>query len=160
MAQSQFTTFYIDDSLYGIDVRYVREINRNTDITPVELAPPYVRGLLNLRGQIVTILDCAVRIGLPVKDVLSTSRCIVLKTSDESKKSGATDTDEMSGAHDIIGLLIDKIGDMVIVDEEAIEPPPANSGGVDGKYIQGVVKLEKELLVVLRLREILSHDSV
>ena len=159
MALEQFTTFYINESLYGINVRFVREINRNTDVTPVEMAPDYIRGLLNLRGQIVTVLDCGVRIGLPKKNIGATSRCIVLKTGDDLAKISDSNAGELQTSHDVIGLLIDKIGDMVTVSDDVIEPPPANSGGIDGKFFEGVIKLERELLVLLKLDEILQTEN-
>jgi purine-binding chemotaxis protein CheW len=158
MGTQQYVTFIINDHLFGINVLLVREINPSTDITPVDLAPDFIRGLLNLRGQIVTVIDPAVRLGMGEREITERSRCIVLKTEGELQKreNSATLADETVTDH--VGLLVDVIGDMVSADENDIEPPPANIGDVDGKFIRGVFKMEGVLMVVLKTRDILSSE--
>ena len=77
----QFATFRLGGQTFGIDVRIIREINRILDITPLPFSADYVRGLINLRGQIVTILDLGVRLGLPRKATGPDSHNIILKKS-------------------------------------------------------------------------------
>jgi purine-binding chemotaxis protein CheW len=137
----QFVTFKIDEDLLGIDVLRVREINRVLDITPVAKAPAYVRGLVNLRGQTVTIFDLGIRLGLPPRHITEESHNIVLK-------------------HDMVGFLVDSIGDIVQCGAIEVEPPPANAGDIDGKFIDGVVQLEHELLVILDTGKVLERGGI
>lgn len=151
----QFTTFRLGENLFGINVLLVREINRRIDVTPVDLAPDFVHGLVNLRGQIVTVLDIRKRLGITVADK-KPAGTVILKTNSELAScpgsSGATERT----AGDTVGFLVDEIGDMVTGDEMEVEPAPANAGGADGKYIDGVIKLEQDLLLLLKLSEVLQ----
>ena len=128
MALKQFASFYIDKNLFGVDVRLIREINRNLDITKVDSAPVFVRGLLNLRGQIVTVVDVGVRMGLREKDEgKDNCRCIVLKTSEELAAKRGEDDSVEDTSRDLVALYVDAIGDMVTFEEKEIEPSPANT---------------------------------
>ena len=152
----QYATFHVGAGRFGIDILTVREINRHLEITPIERGPEYVRGLLNLRGQIVTVIDLGVRLGMGPRKIDSNSRCIVLKTtSDLDTRKSLSATNENT-SNDLIGLLIDKVGDMVSLTSNELEAAPANVSGVDGKYIAGVAKLPDGLMVALRTGEILA----
>ncbi|MCK4305580.1 MAG: chemotaxis protein CheW [Candidatus Eisenbacteria sp.] len=152
----QFATFFLGDARFGIDILMVREINRHLDITPVDRAPEFLRGLLNLRGQIVTVIDLGIRLGIGPRVIGRASACLVLKTSSDLAKHQEAGLLEDDTADDVIGLLIDRVGDMVSIDEREIEPAPANVGAVDGKYLSGVVKLDDGLMAALRAKEVLG----
>ncbi len=160
MANRQFITFYLGDDLFGLDILLVREINRNMDITPVDRAPAYVRGLINLRGQIVTVLDLGVRLNIGARRISRDSSCIVLKTRHEVERNAVSGVDLDNLAADLVGLLVDRIGDVVSVDADAIDPPPAHAGGVKGKFLDGIVKLEKQLLITLKVAELLALEEM
>jgi len=136
-AMRQFVTFRIDMYLMGIDILAVREINRFLDITPVQHVQDYIRGLINLRGQTVTVFDLGVRLGLSARILTDNSHNIILKK-------------------DAVGLLVDCIGDVTEAEETEIELPPANVGKIEEKFVVGVVKLEDELLVILSAEKILE----
>jgi purine-binding chemotaxis protein CheW len=138
MSISQYVTFRIDENLAGIDILNVREINRMLDITEVQHSPGYVRGLVNLRGKTVTVFDLGVRLGLAPRKITSDSQNIILK-------------------QDAVGLLVDSIGDVVETVDDQIEVPPANIGGIEGGFIQGVLKLTNELLIILSSEKILEY---
>lgn len=157
--ERQFATFYIGNARFGIDILMVREINRHLEITPAERAPEFVRGLLNLRGQVVTVIDLGVRLGLGPRVITPESRCLVLKTSSDlavHQKAGRLDDDT---SNDVIGFLIDRVGDMVTVGEKDLEPAPANISGVDGQFLLAVAKLEDGLMVALKTCEILDVQT-
>ncbi|MBF0552507.1 MAG: purine-binding chemotaxis protein CheW [Deltaproteobacteria bacterium] len=141
MSARQIVTFRIDSRLMGIDIIKVREVNRVLEITPVQHAPNYVRGLINLRGQTVTVFDLGVRLGLEDRTIDDQSHNIVLQD-------------------DPVGLLVDGIGEVVQTEDDAIQPPPANVGGIAGDFIEGVVRLEEELLVVLSADKILKYEVI
>ena len=155
MAERQFVTFYLGSDLYGIDIILVREVYPNFDVTVVDDAPRCIRGLLNLRGQIVTVIDLGVRLDLGERKIFPTSSCIVLKTASEIDEAFASST-----TTELVGLLVDKIGDVVSVDSKAIAPPPAHTAGVQGKFLEGVVKMDDRLLILLKSSEILSVKDI
>ncbi len=137
MKTHQFVTFRLDGHLAGLHILNVREINRVLDITPVQQAPEYVRGLVNLRGQTVTVMDLGVRLGLGPRRITGETHNIILK-------------------QEPVGLLVDSIGDVEEAGEGAVEPPPANLNGIGVEFIRCVVKLRDELLVVLSPDKILE----
>ena len=156
MAERSWASFYLGDGLFGLENFYIREVNRSTGFTTVDLAPPFVRGLLNLRGQIVTVLDLRVRLGLERTTLTNQSRCIVLKSWDEVKETPVGRFLGENQVVDTLGLLVDRMGDIIQTPPEGIEPAPANVGEIDNRFIDGVVKLPECLLVVLRLQEVLG----
>jgi purine-binding chemotaxis protein CheW len=156
MAEKQFTTFKLGEDLFGIDILLVREINRSLHITPVEQAPEFVTGLLNLRGQIITVIDLGVRLGLEKSEIMSSSRCIVLKTAHELANRHMSDDVVKSASADQVGFLVDSVADMVSVSEGEIASPPANLGQVSDKFLTGVVKLEHGLVGLLDVGRILQ----
>jgi purine-binding chemotaxis protein CheW len=160
MALKQFASFYIGENLFGIDVRLIREINRNIDITPVDSAPDFIRGLLNLRGQIVTVVDVGIRMGIrEQEEKIGNCRCIVLKTSEELEAKRSEDESVEETSRDLVALYVDGIGDMVTFEEKDIESSPANIGEIEGKFISGVAKLEKELMILVKVNELLKNDE-
>lgn len=128
-------TFYLRDTLFGISVTLIREINRNAEYTSVPDAKPYIIGLFNMRGQIVTLFDLGKILGLPECVESASSACVILK-------SRTNDPDQS-------GFLIDRTGDVIDIDREEYELPPANVGYLEGEYINSVVKLKNELLILI-----------
>lgn len=144
---SQYATFHVGERLLGLDILGVREIIRVSDLTPVPRAEASIRGLLNLRGQIVTILDLAVRLGHPAPAITEASHIVILKAGSQGARGEGLD---------VVGLLVDAIGDVVEADAAATEPPPANLSEVETRFVSGVLKTDGGLLVLLNLRELLA----
>lgn len=134
----ELATFYVGDALYGLEILRIQEINRLMDFTMVPQAPEYVTGIMNLRGQIVTVIDLSKKLGLAGTELRDENRNIIVNDQGE-----------------YIGLLVDRISDVVRSDIDKIEPPPSNMGGVQGKYLQGVYKTEKKLIGILNVEELL-----
>jgi purine-binding chemotaxis protein CheW len=153
---NQYSTFRLGDRLFGLDLMMIREINRILDITPVPHAKGHIRGLINLRGQIVTILDLGVRLGLPRLDIGEESHNIILKTNAELS-TVRCDT-QFSTSVDLVGFLVDAIGDVVEADAGSIEPPSANVAEAEGRFLSGVIKTDAGLLVLLDIREVLHGE--
>lgn len=137
----ELATFYIGDALCGMDILKVQEINKLMEMTKVPQAPSYVMGILNLRGQIVTIIDLGKKLGLSAVDVDDASRNIIVNSDKE-----------------YIGLLVSRIGDVVEADWQRVEPPPANIGGVQGVYFKGVFKMQDRLIGILDADRVLAED--
>lgn len=137
MAQtSQFCTFYLDKLLFGVELQGVQEVMRSLDMTRVPLAPSVVRGLINLRGQIVTAVDLRRRLGLEPSPPGFRTMNVVVRSED--------------GA---VSLLVDEIGDVVEVEEDTFEPPPETLRGSVRGMILGVHKLDNRLLHVLDIEK-------
>lgn len=159
MSERQYVTFRVGDEWLGVDVRLVREIHRAPGITPVSPAPPYVAGLLNLRGQIITVLDLGIRLGIPRPASAGRVECIVLKTDAELDRMALEgQLDERTGAESV-AFWVDRIGDIVTMDSSLIEPPPAHVSRAERRFLSGVAKRERELLVTLNVAEIVSVDD-
>lgn len=145
---SQYATFHVGERLFGLDILNVREIIRVSDITPVPRAASSIRGLLNLRGQIVTILDLAVRLGHPPPPLTEASHIVILKAQGNLKHE----------AMEAVGLLADAIGDVLEADASNTEPPPANLTDTEARFISGVLKTDAGLLVLLNLPDLLAAN--
>lgn len=135
----QFATFYVGDLLLGVDIRHVQEINRQLDVTPVPNAPPHVRGVINLRGEVATVLNLRTVLGLPQEEPTTDTRNLIVHSDDES-----------------IGLWVDRIGDILTVSPDAIAPPPANVDGVDGRFFRGVHTMDTDIVVLLDVDQVLN----
>jgi len=136
----EFSTFYVGGALCGINILNIQEINKHFEITRVPQASDYVEGILNLRGRIVTIIDLGKKLGLDPVNKGKDNRNIIVNSEDEH-----------------IGLLVDGISDVVIAKQEDIEPAPSNIGGMKGKFFQGVLKTEKQLIGILDIDEVLKE---
>ena len=139
---TQWVTFILDGEKYGINVIQVREVLRNIEIAPVPGAPSYVLGIINLRGNVVTVLDTRARFGLISVDFNEESRIIIIETNDQ-----------------IVGLLVDSIAEVADILQSQIELTP-NVGNDDSAiYIQGVHSKNGELLILVDVEKVLSDDE-
>lgn len=136
----QFVSFIVGDLLLGVDIRRVREINRNWNLTTVPHAAPAVRGVINLRGDVVTIVDLRTVLALPAAETSRERRNIIVQTDGEQ-----------------IGLLADRVADVIVVDADQIYPLPENLAGAEGDFFDGVFKLDHGLLVILDVERTLAH---
>jgi purine-binding chemotaxis protein CheW len=128
----QFCTFYLNKYFFGIELLQVQEVIQRLELTEVPLAPSIVRGLMNLRGQIVMGIDLRRQLEFPDWPADLVPMNVVVHTGGES-----------------ISLLVDEIGDVVEVSEDTFEPPPETLQGKVRRVILGVHKLEKRLMHVL-----------
>lgn len=149
-------SFYLGDDLYGVNIRLVREINPHLDITPTRKADSFVSGLVNLRGQIVTVIDLGKRIGLGQHVIGPDSRLVILKTNSEL---AALDNCALASTEDKVGLLVDRISDVVTPDAEQLELPPPNLEGKGSTYLSGVCKTETATMGILDVHRLLEYDA-
>lgn len=159
MSTKQFVSFTVQGEVLGLDILYVREINRTLTVTSVHRAPGHVAGLLNLRGQIVTVLDLAMRLGMKKTEDTGRSCCVVLKTSSEVSRARIHNVDSEVLSPDVIGLLVDDIGDVIEVNEDEIESASMHKSGVASRFVDGVIKLDKQLMLTLNIGEVLSLEA-
>lgn len=154
-----FTTFYIGETFFGIEILQVKEINNLNRYTFVPDCPDYIIGLLNLRGQIITIFDLAKRIGLSKTEQGKNTRNVILKTDDETRKHRDDKLLKQRLGNDPVGFMVDRVGDVVEIKDEQIVKAPANITDIAKEFISGVVELEKELLIILNLAEVVGYKE-
>lgn len=150
-------SFRVGRQLFGIEILLVREIDTCLDCTPVQLAPSYIVGLANLRGQIVTLFDLGNRLGVKRRSERAGTHDIMLRsTSDLALVRSRVHRNDLYTCADPIGLRVDGIGDIVEVEDGAVEPVPANVTGLERQFLSGVALLVDELLLILDLRQLLD----
>jgi purine-binding chemotaxis protein CheW len=137
----QFCTFYLGEHMFGIDVSHVQEVIRYQRTTRVPLAPPVVEGLINLRGQIVTAIDLRRRLGLPERPKNLSSMNVIVK-----------------GTDGLTSLLVDRVGDVLDLALESLEPAPETLRGIVRELSTGVYSLQEKLLLILDVEKVLGHE--
>lgn len=156
----QYVTFRLKDQLMGIDILLIREINQLMETTYVQRAPDYIIGLINLRGQIVTIFDLAKRFDQPPCTIGEDSHNIILKSDGElSAVQIRENRDDLKTSEDTVGLRVDSVGEVVEFENDEVEPVPANISHLDVRFLSGVVPLENELLILLDVGALLQLDE-
>jgi purine-binding chemotaxis protein CheW len=138
----QFCTFYLDGHLFGVPVQQVQEVIRYQEMTRVPLVPPVIRGLINLRGQIVTAVDLRRRLGMADRPESQLPMNVVVRTND--------------GA---VSFLVDEIGEVLEADEENSELPPETVRGQARELVRSVYKLRERLMLVLDTERAVRGDG-
>ena len=135
--------FRLDTEEYGVDVQQVKSIERMEYITRVPNTPSFVKGVINLRGVIIPIIDLRNRFGIEEKAYGDATRIIIVHI------------EEME-----VGLIVDAANDVIDISEGQIEPPPKVVGGVEAVYLRGVAKLPERLLIMLNLDKVLNSEEM
>lgn len=138
----QWVTFRLDNETYGINVMQVQEVLRYSDIAPVPGAPSYVLGIINLRGNVVTVIDTRQRFGLMPGEVTDNTRIVIIESDRQ-----------------VVGILVDSVSEVVYLRQSEIELTP-NVGNEDSsKFIQGVCHKNNELLILVDLNRLLTDEE-
>lgn len=140
-ATEHLATFFLGREEYGVDVRLVQEIIRVTEITQVPRAPEFVKGVINLRGRIIPVVDLKRKLGLGEVDVVRQSRIVVVKIKDR-----------------LIGLLVDAASQVLKVPVSSIDAAPEEVVEIDATAIRGVAKLPGRLIILMDLMKTLSLE--
>lgn len=138
-SEFEFATFNVGETLLALDIRCIRDINDNLKIFNVPGAPGCIRGVINLRGDVVTVVDPRVIVQGQDTRITHETRNIIV---------------ESQGEH--IALLVDRVLDVMVIAKRDIEPCPANLGGIDGKFFSGVIRLDAQILVVFNVDAVLA----
>ncbi len=138
----QWVTFHLENETYGINVMQVQEVLRYTDIAPVPGAPEYVLGIINLRGNVVTVIDTRSRFGLVSSDTTDSTRIVII----EAEKQ-------------VIGILVDSVAEVVYLRTSEIDNAPNVGTDESAKFIQGVSNREGELLILVDLNKLLDEEE-
>ncbi len=136
--------FSLGEEEYGIEVDKVQTIERLSPITRVPKTPAFVKGVINLRGSVIPVIDLRGRFNLPETELSENSRIIVVAVNELE-----------------VGFIVDAANDVADINSDLIESPPEIVGGIRAKYLQGIAKLgEGRLLVMLNLNEVLNKQEI
>ncbi|MEE2000066.1 chemotaxis protein CheW [Alkalimonas sp. MEB108] len=138
----QWVTFKLQDETYGINVMQVQEVLRYTEIAPVPGSPDYVMGIINLRGNVVTVIDTRTRFGLDGAEVTDNSRIVIIEADKQ-----------------VIGILVDSVAEVVYLKASEIDTAPNVGNDESAKFIQGVTNRDGELLILVDLNKLLTDEE-
>lgn len=138
----RWVTFRLADEIYGINVMQVQEVLRMTDVAPVPGAPHYVMGIINLRGNVVTVLDTRKLLDLATSDVTDSSRIMIIESGKVT-----------------VGLLVDSVAEVVNIALSDIDPPPSVGNDEGSRYIQGVYSSDQQILILIDLNKLINEEN-
>lgn len=135
----QIVVFKLDKEEYAVSILQVQEIKRMTDITRVPHTPDYIKGVINLRGSVLPVIDLKKRLNLKLADCNDNTRIIIVKVDDLS-----------------VGIIVDAVSEVLTINKESIEPAQSVVGGVSTEYLSGVGKLDNRLIILLNLAALIG----
>jgi len=138
--KDMFLTFGLGDREYGVEIRHVTEIIAIQKITEVPDMPPFVKGVINLRGYVIPVIDMRLRFQLP-EQVYNERTCVVVVNMNDT----------------MVGLVVDTVEDVLSIPAEDISPPPEVLRGVSSRYIEGMGKVDDDVKIILNVERLL-HD--
>ena len=138
----KFLTFQLGNEVYGIEIRYVTEIIRIQQITYVPEVPKYVKGIINLRGKVIPVIDVRLKFGKPPVDYDDRTCIIVIDINDTQ-----------------IGLIVDCVSEVLNISDDNIVPPPSYKTGFQNKYIKGIGKVGNAVKLLLDCEKIISEND-
>ncbi len=142
----KYLTFALDDEVYGLNILKVKEIIGIMDITPVPRSPPYVKGVLNLRGKIVPVMDLRLKFGFVERPYDARTCVIVVEPADADGKS-------------LVGIIVDSVSEVTNIAEREIEPTPDLGGLSNLEYLEGMAKTKGKVVILLDIARVLSFDA-
>lgn len=140
---SRWVTFKLEDETYGIDVMQIREVLRSPEISPVPGSPPYVMGIINLRGNVVAIIDTRGRFGLGSRDVDDASRILILEAGDH-----------------VVGFMVDGVNEVAEIRSSEMESAPDTGSGNASRFITGLCNRKDGLLILVDANKLLSDEEL
>ena len=137
----QLVSFMLDDVEYGVDILSVHEILRYPELTRLPNTPPFIRGVINLRGNVIPVVDMRIRFGFPEGAITDLTRIIVVETGGKQ-----------------VGLLVDNVYQVVRIPVENIDPPSDLITGISEEFISGIGRLRDRLIVLLNMTDVIFHE--
>ena len=139
---SQYLTFQLGEELYGVDILRVQEIKGYTTVTKIPNTPPHIKGVLNLRGTIVPIVELRTKFGMPTIDYTMFTVIVVVVVRDR-----------------IMGLVVDSVSDVLNINKKDIQAPPEFGAKVDVSVLIGIGKSSDKLVALLNIDRLLTEDE-
>src|SRR5690625_4971286 len=140
---SKVIVFQLKNQQYGVDIQQIRSIEKLQNITQVPNTSDFIKGVINLRGEVIAIIDLRERLNISVTDITDQTRILIVS---------------VNGVQ--IGLIVDSATDVLDVNPASIDPSPEIVGDIDVTFVKGVAKLENKLLILLDLARVLSFQEI
>lgn len=140
---SQFLTFQLGEELYGVDILRVQEIKGYTAVTKIPNTPPHIKGVLNLRGTIVPIVELRTKFGMPTIDYTMFTVIVVVVVKEK-----------------VMGLVVDAVSDVLNIDKKDIQPAPQFGAQVDVSFLNGIGKSGDKLVALLDMDRLLNEGDI
>ena len=144
---SQYLTFLSGHELYGVDIMRVSEIIEISGLTRVPNTPVFIRGVINLRGGVVPVIDLTARLGNGMSDLTRRS-CVVLVHVDQP------------GGRQVLGLLVDEVCEIIDMAPAELKPPPDLGDHVDTGFIQAMARVDHKFIILLEVSGVLAHHEI
>lgn len=145
--QQQFLTFVLREELFAINIRPIKEIIEYGQLTVVPMVPDFVRGVINVRGNVVPIIDLAVRFGWPTTEVTKRSCIVIVEVESEGERIE-------------IGVVVDAVSEVLDIALADIEPAPSFGARLRTDFIEGMGKVNDEFIVLLNVGRVLSVEEL
>ncbi|WP_242844212.1 chemotaxis protein CheW [Caloranaerobacter azorensis] len=135
---NQYVLFKLEEESYGIEIEYVKTIEKISNITRVPNTKPYVKGVINLRGEVIPVIDLRERFGLPIRDYNNDTRVVIVSIQDY-----------------IIGLIVDSSSEVIYLNDNEVDNPPVVGEVNTVEFIKGIGKKDGKLIMLLNLKKVL-----
>lgn len=143
----KFLTFLLDEEVYGIPIGKVKEIVGMLDITHIPRAQGYIKGVVNLRGKIVPIVDLRLKFGMEARPYNDRTCILVVQV-------------ELNGTHRLVGMTVDSAADVLNIQAEDIDPPPKPEAQTEGGFLLGLAKVKGQVILLLNIDKILNKTEI
>ena len=145
---NQFLTFKLEDSQYAVEVHNVQGVLEYTPVTKVPCAASYMEGLINSRGQSISVVNLRKKFGMPETSVTKETRIVVLEVPNES------------GGFSVFGAVADSVQEVIDIDDSEIEPSPKFGNSISAQFIRGIGKRGDTFIIILNMDQIFSTDEI
>jgi len=138
----RYLTFNLGEEVFGLEIRYITEIIGLQPITKIPEVAPYIKGVINLRGKIIPVIDMRLKFGKEAAEYTDRTCIIVI------------DTEEL-----VVGLIVDKVSEVMTIDDADVVPPPDQRTGIRNRYIKGIGKVDGDVKLLLDCKTLLDADE-
>ncbi|MBC3936967.1 chemotaxis protein CheW [Undibacterium rugosum] len=147
---AQYLTFMLSGEIYALEILNIKEIIQYGDLTEVPMMPAFIRGVINLRGKVVPVVDMNARFGRGVTTIARRTSIVIIEFNDD---------EDGTGAHSI-GVMVDAVNEVIDIARQDIEPPPAFGARIRTDFVNGMAKHNGRFIIVLNLAQVLSVEEM
>ncbi len=145
---AQFLTFNLEEDIYGLNISGIKEVLDNRDITKLPKTPSFMRGVINLRGQVVPVIDLKLKFGLSETE-FTVDTCIII-----------VEVELEGGEHTLLGVLADSVREVIELLPDDIDPPPKIGTGVDAAFIYGMGKYDDDFIIIINVKRLFTIEEL
>lgn len=140
----QYLTFRVGQEEFGTEVQNVKEVLEVLPITKVPRTPDYMKGVINVRGKVISVIDMRLKLGIPVSERTEDTCIIVMEIGEEA----------------VVGALVDKVQEVIVLESEQIEPAPKIGAGIDTDFLQGIGAKDEGFIMILDAQKVMVEESL